>query len=392
MYPHIKAVQIRGYRPFGDFRASLKSLEVIVGANGSGKSSLFEFLRFLRDATYQEIPAEIVQGTIGQEIFHRPGPDRFSWAITFDMGQISGLVFSGELIGPIGNTRIAWEKVETERPLPGHSSPLILLDVRGSVGKIYNSDERKLARLEESVELRRPNQLTLGTNISPKFNALHELRDYLQGWRFYSAFNIDYAAIRRATIIEEKPTLREDSRNLAAVLHFLYTEHPSVFEEIQTHLRYSVPGFRNLSIKSQGGPGHVMVFWHESGTQDKLSLADASDGSLRLLSWITLALSPEPPPLICIDEPDQGIHPRALPKLAGLFEKLAGRTQVLLATHSSYFLTQFDIAQIAVMRKEAGEARFLKPSDSAILMANLADFGVEEIEAMHKNDELEKFA
>ncbi|MGH2363799.1 MAG: AAA family ATPase [Chloroflexota bacterium] len=90
-----------------------------------------------------------------------------------------------------------------------------------------------------------------------------------------------------------------------------------------------------------------------------------------------------------MDEPDQGLHPRALAALAGLFRKRQGRCQVLLATHSSYFLTCFDHSEIAVVTKRDGEARFRKISDSAALIANLEDFGAGELEIMHRNDELE---
>jgi hypothetical protein len=68
------------------------------------------------------------------------------------------------------------------------------------------------------------------------------------------------------------------------------------------------------------------------------------------------------------------------------------RTQILLATHASYFLMQFDLSRVAVFRKESGEARFIKPESSKVLKANLEDFGREEIEVMHRSDELERLA
>ena len=74
---------------------------------------------------------------------------------------------------------------------------------------------------------------------------------------------------------------------------------------------------------------------------------------------------------------------------AGLFEKASKDKQFILTTHSSYFLTQFDISRIAVMRKEKGEAKFFKPKDSKALTSILEDFGPDEIEAMHRSDELE---
>ena len=71
---HLTSLRLQGYRPFGDFLAQFGPLEVLVGANGSGKSALFDFLRFLRDGLYSDIPPEIVAGSVGQQIFHVPGP------------------------------------------------------------------------------------------------------------------------------------------------------------------------------------------------------------------------------------------------------------------------------------------------------------------------------
>ncbi|ETR67297.1 MAG: hypothetical protein OMM_11753 [Candidatus Magnetoglobus multicellularis str. Araruama] len=120
-----------------------------------------------------------------------------------------------------------------------------------------------------------------------------------------------------------------------------------------------------------------------------LSLADLSDGTLRFIAWATLCIMPSPPTLICIDEPDQGVHPRTLPILAGLFEKASQRTQIMLATHSSYFLSQFELKNIAVMKKESGKSVYINVSNSQTLIDNLDDFGRDELEKMHQSDELE---
>nr|HQH73370.1 AAA family ATPase [bacterium] len=152
----------------------------------------------------------------------------------------------------------------------------------------------------------------------------------------------------------------------------------------------AIPGFKSLTVKARGGPGEVIAFCQEEGVGNELSLADLSDGVLRLICWMVLCVHPHPPALICIDEPDQGVHPRTLPLLAGLFEKACQKTQLFLATHASYFLMQFDISRVAVFRKENGETVFRKPKNSKTLCDNLSDFGQEEIEIMHKSDELEK--
>ena len=243
--------------------------------------------------------------------------------------------------------------------------------------------------VRQELKLSRPNQLALSVMTNPSLPMLYQLREYVRSWRFYSSFSIANEKIRKSVPIEERPVLYEDAGNLSSVLHYLMTEEREAFDEVQQFMRLMVPGFVGLTVKARGGPGQVIAFWQERGIDQDLSLADLSDGILRLLCWTVLCLHPYPPALICVDEPDQGVHPRTLTVLAGLFQKAAERTQVFLATHASYFLLQFDLDQIAVMRKDDGQAVWVKPADSAMLREQLNEFGVEELEAMHRSDELE---
>ena len=361
----------------------------MVGANGSGKSSLFEFLKFLRDGVYQEIPSEIVFGTIGQQIFHIPGPESFWWDLEIDNGFKIPISYQGELMGPVGRPHVAFERVISSQPLGNaHTNPFVFMNIRERQGVIQDPESKKLKK--QDISLTRQNQLALSTINNPNMTTLYNLREYMQGWRFYSSFKIDNDKIRKPVPIEMEPVLYENAGNLSAVLFHLMTEHREAFDELQHHLRSAIPGFKGLTIKAYGGRGEVIAFWQEEGRiEPQLTLADLSDGILRFICWAVLCLQPNPPSLICIDEPDQGLHPRTLPILAGLFEKASERTQILLATHASYFLLQFEMKDIAVLRKKAGDVEFVKPTNSKILTANLDDFGNDEIELMHRNDELE---
>lgn len=370
--PRLDRIDINGFRPFGEFTAKLGSLEVLVGANGSGKSSLFEFLKFLRDSMIAEIPPEIVSGSIGRGIFHIPGPERFNWTLYFVPEGNKRHFYCGELAGPVGRPSIMREFLGLQSNTKSEVAESYRQKTRS------DSDENGIIRLGLSTKNSRSDGIS--------FN----MRKYISSWRIYSSFRIADEKIRKSVLIEQEPILREDCGNLSSVLFFLMTEHPQIFAELQEHLKSVVPGFKYLTVKARGGPGEVIAFWNEGGVDDDLPIADLSDGIIRLICWITLCLHPNPPPLICIDEPDQGVHPRTLPILAGLFEKASERTQILLATHSSYFLTQFDISRIAVLRKENGEAKFIKPADSEVLRSSLEEFGPEEIEAMHRSDELER--
>jgi predicted ATPase len=372
MQPRLRSINIKGYRPFGDFSAKFGPLEVIVGANGSGKSSLFEFLRFLRDNMSGEIPPEIIPGSIGQRIFHSPGSEKLLWEVEIDVPQDYLITYRGELMGPVGSPRVISESVWT---VPGE----ILMEIKGK-NRLYMQGEDK--------PLDSPNVLGLSTATNPRQKIVYNLRKYIRGWRFYDSFRVSRDKIRNPVLVEQEPVLQEDAGNLSSVLFYLMSIRPA-FDELQQILRSTVPGFKELTVRARGAPGQVIAFWQEEGIEGELVLTDLSDGVLQLICWAVLCVHPNPPSLICIDEPDQGVHPRTLAILAELFRETCERTQVLLATHSSYFLTLFDRSQIAVMRKENGEAKFAKPADSKALVAILDDFGSEEIENLHISDELE---
>ncbi|MFH1118067.1 MAG: AAA family ATPase [Pseudomonadota bacterium] len=390
-YHWLPSIKIRGYRPFEDILFRFHPLQIVVGANGSGKSSLFEFLKFIRDACYQEIPPEIVSGTIGRQIFHKPGPDKLWWSAEVDLGRKVLLHYQGELMGPIGAPRMIFEKVGTEAPLPELSdAPYTFMDFKNGKGVVKDPNDRGFIR--KDWDLKKPNQLGLGAITDSTLATLFNLREYIRGWRFYNSFNVNNEKIRKSVPTSQEPVLHEDAGNLSAVLFNLLTEHPESFAELKSVIKSAIPGFKDLNVKARGGPGEVIAFWQEKDIDTDLSLADLSDGTLRFIAWATLCVMPAPPTLICIDEPDQGVHPRTLPILAGLFEKASRRTQVILATHASYFLTQFDLKNIAVMKKEAGKGVFVNVSDSQTLLDNLEDFGRDELEKMHRTDELESLA
>lgn len=379
----LRDLEITGFGPFESTVLRFGSFETLVGANGSGKTSTFEFLRAIREYVRSEIPAEIVPGWETREVYHRPGPDRLGWRMTCVASGVE-YSFMAEVIGPAGSATISVENIHVLAV--AEQTLLAELTRRGDRGLIVDATETPVTQTE--IKAQRSNQLALRSYVSPAQLSLYRLREHIDSWRFFSGIRFNDKQLRQPALIEDSPSIREDGGNLAGVLHWLQSEHRALFLELQTHLQSAVPNFRALSTKPSG-PGRVTLQWSEHGLISPLSAADLSDGSLRLLLWLTLALVPNPPDLVCIDEPEVGLHPRALPLIAALFKKMSDRTQVLMTTHSSYLLTQVEMRDIAVFRKRDNNIDFLKPRDSAALLATLEDFGSEEIELMHRSDELE---
>ncbi len=384
----IESIEISGYRPFDGFKANLGDLTVIIGANATGKSSLFDFLRFICFASSSPLPPEIDPKSVGKTLFHVGSRERILFTLVVNLGQRKPLRYEAEVTGPIGTPRVARERLTTTEPLhPEQRDPFIFLDFRGGRGIVRDQVERKLTRPEWTVQ---PNELALRRALDPTLRTLSEFQSFLSSWRFYSGFDVSgSAAIRRPVSSEPNPTLADDGANLSAVLFSMMSEHTDTWEELETHLRSAIPGFESLSVRPQGGPGTIIGVWREAGVKRDLTLADLSDGTLRLLCWATLCLSVSMPPLVCIDEPELGLHPRVLPTIAGLLRVASARSQILVATHSPYFLSHFSLDEIAVMRKEDGKAVFLRPATSSALRREVEELGGEAIAKLHISDDLE---
>ncbi len=361
-------------------------MTVIIGANATGKSSLFDFLRFVRSAATDPLPPEIDERSAGRALFHAGQPERIAFALTLDLGQRFPLKYEAEILGPVGAPKVAREHLATAPPREGEKRPFTFLDFTGRRGVVRDQREKKLVRPEWTVG---PNELALRRALDPTLVTLSHVQAQLSAWRFYSGFDVSSAAIRRPVPTEPEPVLQEYGSNLSSALFWLNTEHQAAWGGLESHLRSAVPGFRSVRVKAGGTRGTVVGVWNEAGVSGELTLADLSDGTLRFLCWAALCLSPNLPSLVCIDEPELGLHPRVLPVLAGLFRLASERTQVLIATHSPYFLSHFALDEIAVMRKEDGAARFVRPAKSKALSQMVTEVGGEALTRLHISDELE---
>jgi predicted ATPase len=386
VFPILNQLSADGYRALDRFSSSFGHLLVIIGANASGKSSLFDLLRFLSFASTSPLPPELDPSSAGRTLFHAGGPERIHVELVVFLERFLSLSYSLSISGPIGSPKVTVE--DLVRVSDADGEPQIFITTSSSTERTV---ERAIDRyVDGELWSLAPNELTLRRTLDPTLVTASAFQRYISSWRFYTGFDTGpRSAVRRPTLIETAPQLASDGANLSAVLFWMMTEHREAWEELELRLRAAVPGFSSLHVKARGGAGTVLGIWREEGVTGELTLADLSDGTLHLLCWAALCLSPEPPPLVCIDEPEIGLHPRALPVVASLLRALATRTQVLVATHSPYLLAQFDLDQIAVMKKEGGKAVFRRPADQEGLRREIEELGGEELARMHVSDELE---
>lgn len=388
--PRIERVEISGYRPFSGFDAGLDPLTVIIGANATGKSSLFDALRLLSHAAENPIPPEIDPRHVpGAMLFHAGGRAQIDLAITTPFGPEDHLRYAVSIQGPLGAPRVVHERLATTTPHGDEAEPLAFLDFRGGKGVVLDPIDRTRKRAEWTTP---QNELALRRTLDPTLVVPSRFRSFLASWRSYSGFDVGpKATMRQPAYIDEDPVLAEDGSNLTAVLHslVLVPEHREAWEELEMHLGVVIPGFESLGVRARGARGMAIGTWRERGIADELTLADLSEGTLRLLCWLALAFSPKLPPLVLIDEPELGLHPRVLPTLAGAFKLASARSQILIATHSPHFLSQFELEQIAVMRKEDGRATFVRPATSDALRNAVEELGGGALARLFLSEELE---
>ncbi|MGZ3457590.1 MAG: AAA family ATPase [Archangium sp.] len=387
----LSRLRASGYRALEQFDAQFEPLTVIIGANGAGKSSLFDLLAFISFAAVNPIPPEVDPRSTGKTLFHLGGPEAIELGLHVDRGVARPLQYNVKLSGPIGVPQVVSEHLTSlHTDSDGkESEAFTFLDFKGGRGSVQSVSQFRRHLLPEDWFLPQ-NEFALRRALAPTLVTLNEFREYVSSWKFYAGFDVGMtAAIRRPVFTETDPILKEDGSNLSAVLFHLMTEHQERWEELQTHLRSAIPAFQSLHVKSRGGPGTVMAFWREAGVKGELTLADLSDGTLKFLCWATLCLSPRKPLLICIDEPELGLHPRVLPVLAGLLRQAATESQFLVTTHSPYFLSQFSLDEIAVMKKVEGRAVFARPASNQALRQEIEELGSGELVRLHLSDELE---
>ena len=397
----LERIRIEGYRPFRRLDIGVESLQVFVGSNGSGKSSLFEFLQLLRDGMDRDIPPAIAPGSAGKTVFHA-GMEQplLRWRLGFEHTEKNHrgrLEYGGELLGPIGQVLLTEEfvrELHRRRQVDELRESAKFLEIKNGEGEMRSPspadpDGNDVDWNLQRVRLKSSRRLALGTiHDLDGFPEIGHLGSRIARWSFIDGLAFDLAAMRQPVTIEQDARLREDGSNLSVILFQLQSEHPEIFERINRRMRSFVDSFGTLNVKAQGAPGQVLAFVNEPGSNHQLGLGDLSDGILRLLTLTVLCYQPDPPPLVCIDEPVQGVHPKTVPILAGMFQKLATRTQVFLITHSPYFLSQFALDEIIVFRRRDGQTVAHRPADSGALIANLDEFGTEELRQLHRTDEL----
>ena len=377
----IQKLRLDGLLSFapGSETFELRDLNVLIGPNGSGKSNLIEALELL-SATPHDFAASVRDGGGPAEWLWKGDdavrPAEIDVVLENDTPTGRPLRYRLRFTAVQSRVEVVDEAVEEAEPDPyrpaatdvlfyyrfQHGHPALnVLDHTGD--RIQRRLQREDLLPDQSVLAQRkdPEQYPEVTWTGRRFGAIHTFREWTFG---------RYVPLRQpqpADLPEDR--LLPDSRNLALVLNQI--EHTGG-TRLNQLLRQFFPRFERMSTPISGG--RVQFYLHESGFREPIPATRLSDGTIRFIAILATLLSPSPPPLVCIEEPELGLHPDAVALLADLLVDASERTQLVVTTHSDALvsaLTDQPGAIVTCERPGAGTVlRRLDPERLATWLEN----------------------
>ncbi len=368
----------------------LQDLNVLIGPNGSGKSNIIEALELLR-ATPTDFSAAIREGGGASEWLWKGENSRRVAKMEVETGDTDdGLKTPTErplryrLEFTTDNIRVEVfdEAIEETKPRQGfHDSYFYYRFQQGdpaiNIKDRTDTEESRPRRIErhelrsdQSVlaQIRDPELYPELTWLGRQFGQIQMLRDWTFG---------RYTAPRKAQPADlPEDRLLPDSSNLAMILNQI--EHSYASLDFNKLLKRFFPRFERMSTLPSGGT--VRFYLHEKGFRTPVPATRLSDGTIRFVALLATLLAPSPPPLVCIDEPELGLHPDAVSLVADLMVDASERMQLIVATHSDALVSALTAAPDTVVACErVGDGTTLRRLDSSNLADWLKDYALGDL-------------
>lgn len=345
----IESLRVHNYRALRSVEFNdLKPLTVLLGPNGSGKSTVFDVFAFLaecfesglrrawdRRGRAKELRTRGAKEPIVIEIKYRerPGSPLITYHLSVDEERNSPVVVH------------EWLRWKRRR----YGAPFRFLEYRRGRGEAASGEAPDAEDERVEVPLRSPDLLAV--NALGQFQGhprVAALRDFIMGW------HVSYLSADNARGLPEAgphKRLNESGDNLANVIQYLADRHPARLERIFGLLRDRVPRIERV-VTDIMPDGRLLLQIKDAPFDSPVLARFASDGTLKMLAYLVLMHDPVPPPFIGVEEPENFLHPRLLHGLAEECRGATERTQLLVTTHSPFFVDSLRPAEVRVLWRD----------------------------------------
>ena len=350
----IRQIIIENYKSIHKATIDLAPINVLIGANGAGKSNLISFFELLSAIYNQRLQCYILERGGIVRLLHNglKGSDKIRGVFNFSNKNALGFVL---LPTDTGGAVIATQDC---------------FNSGGSPDTDYEAWHR--ATWDNGVL-----ESQIRENKTWRAGYLQEFLESFTVYHFHDTSRT--SAMRQACNVGDNRYLRHDASNLPAFLYRVQQTEPRVFTLIEQTIRSIAPYFKCFSLApSPLAPNQMSLVWEEQDSDMYLDAQSLSDGTLRFIALTTLLLQPAPPKTIVIDEPELGLHPAAIEKLAALVRVASHKAQVIIATQSSSFVSCFEPEDIVVVERKEGGTAFVRP-DKERLASWLEDYSLGEL-------------
>jgi len=348
-WPRIEALHITNFRALREvhFR-DLTPLTVLVGPNGSGKSTVLDALSFLSAAVQSGLRDTWNNWGRGREIRTRGQDGWICLALSYREDANTGPISYSIKIGEVdGSPEVIEEYLSMGAP--GNANPDYLFHYKNGVDSVYIQDTRQRTQVNTNPRLRSADIIAVSSlgqlADNPRIAAL---REFITNWHVSEFSAVDARGFPNAGPREH---LSRTGENLANVVQYLSQQHPDHLGYIFRMLVDQVPRLEKV-LAEEMADGRLLLRFKDAPFNDPILARFASDGTLKLLAYLVLLHDPAPPPLIGIEEPENYLHPRLMHPLAEVFRNASGQSQLLVTSHSPYFLNGLHPDEVRVLYRD----------------------------------------
>ncbi len=333
---HLSRLVLNGYKSIQQCDLKMARLNVLIGANGAGKSNFISFFKLIAQILDQKL--QLAVGRAG-------GPDALLHYTRKTTAQLEAELYFGDngyrfTLEPTTDNRMVfsrealwWVGHGNWRTASGHF-------------ETYVEDQKRRTKIYEFVV------------------------PVMKSWRVYHFHDTSASAsVKQVHGINDNEYLREDAANLAAFLYRLQRNHEASYKRIVKTIQLVAPFFGDFHLRpTPDNVDKIQLEWTEANHDVPFKANELSDGTLRFICLTTVLLQPEEfmPSAILIDEPELGLHPYAIAVLGSLIKSASENHQLIVSTQSVELVNEFEAEDLIVVGREAGESSFKRLQESEI--------------------------